>query len=225
MTDPDGDDHGPGTYAYPTSPDFHDGAFDLRRFQVITDETTVYLRAEVRDLTPTFGNQMGAQLLDVYVQDPQVAERSAEAAFPQRNHRLADPWTQRVEAQGFAAPVWVTAGGTALPGAAVRASGATRTITVALPRASFGTPGPGWRFAVVLTGQDGFSADQARGFAPTPQPFQFGVCAPGGAEPICSSAPGAVPKALDVVLPAGVSQADVLNPLPGPVTIPAVPVP
>ncbi|MFI6709177.1 glucodextranase DOMON-like domain-containing protein [Nonomuraea sp. NPDC050478] len=225
VTDPDGDDHGPGTYAYPTSPDFHDGAFDLRRFQVITDETTVYLRAEVRDLTPTFGNQMGAQLLDVYVQDPQVAERSAEAAFPQRNHRLADPWTQRVEAQGFAAPVWVTAGGTALPGAAVRASGATRTITVALPRASFGTPGPGWRFAVVLTGQDGFSADQARGFAPTPQPFQFGVCAPGGAEPICSSAPGAVPKALDVVLPAGVSQADVLNPLPGPVTILAVPVP
>ncbi|MFG1943842.1 glucodextranase DOMON-like domain-containing protein [Nonomuraea sp. NPDC048826] len=225
VTDPDGDDHGPGTYAYPTSPDFHDGAFDLRRFQVITDETTVYLRAELRDLTPTFGNQMGAQLLDVYAQDPQVAERSSEAAFPQRNHRLADPWTQRVEAQGFAAPVWETAGGTSLPGAAVRASGTTRTITVALPRSTFGTPGPGWRFAVVLAGQDGFSADQARGFAATPQPFQFGVCAPGGAEPICSSDPGAVPKALDVVLPPGVSQAEVLNPLLGPVTIPAVPVP
>jgi glucoamylase len=29
---------------------------------------------------------------------------------------------------------------------------------------------------VVLTGQDGFSPDQARGFTPTPQEFQLGVC-------------------------------------------------
>ncbi|MGP4098575.1 glucodextranase DOMON-like domain-containing protein [Nonomuraea sp. KM90] len=227
VADPDGDDDGPGTYAYPTAADFHDGAFDLRRFQVITDASTVYLRAELRDLSPTFGNQMGAQLLDVYVRDPAVATTSTEAAFPQRNHRIAeqDAWSQRVEAQGFAAPVWVTAAGTAVAGAAVRASGTTRTITIALPRTAFGTPGPGWRFAVVLTGQDGFSADQARGFAATPQPYQFGVCAPGGTGPLCAVDPGTVPKALDVIVPAGLSQADVLNPLLGPVTVPAVPVP
>ncbi|MDP4507071.1 glucodextranase DOMON-like domain-containing protein [Nonomuraea turcica] len=227
VTDPDGDDDGPGTYAYPTAADFHDGAFDLRRFQVITDATTVYLRAELRDLSPTFGNQMGAQLLDVYVQDQAVAARSTEAAFPQRNYRIAeqDAWTQRVEVQGFAAPVWVTAGGAAQAGAAVRASGTTRTITVALPKSTFGTPGPGWRFAVVLTGQDGFSADQARGFAATPQPYQFGVCAAGGTDPLCAADPGTVPKAMDVIVPAGQSQADVLNPLSRPVAVPAVPVP
>ena len=48
-----------------------------------------------------------------------------------------------------------------------------------MPKAALGTPGPGWGFTVVLTGQDGFSPDQARGFQPTPQDFQFGVCAPG----------------------------------------------
>jgi hypothetical protein len=32
--DPDGDDNGPGNYAYPTSPNFHGGAFDIQRFQV-----------------------------------------------------------------------------------------------------------------------------------------------------------------------------------------------
>ncbi|MGW0807326.1 glucodextranase DOMON-like domain-containing protein [Nonomuraea sp. NPDC002799] len=225
VADPEGDDDGPGTYAYPTASDFQPGAFDLRRFQVITDATTVYLRAEIRDLTPTFGNQLGAQLLDVYAQDPAVATRSTDPAFPQRNYRLGDGWSQRVEAQGFAAPVWVTAAGAAQAGAAVRASGSTRTITIALPRAAFGTPGPGWRFAVVLAGQDGFSADQARGFAATPQPYQFGVCAAGGTDPLCSADPGTVPKALDVLVPAGQSQADVLNPLLGPVTVPAVPVP
>ncbi|NJP97417.1 glucan 1,4-alpha-glucosidase [Nonomuraea sp. FMUSA5-5] len=227
VEDPEGDDDGPGTYAYPTAADFHDGAFDLRRFQVITDDSTVYLWAALRDLTPTFGNQMGAQLLDVYVRDPAATTTSTEAAFPQRNHRIAeqDAWSQRVEAQGFAAPVWVTAGGTAKAGAVVRASGSTRTITIALPRAAFGTPGPGWRFAVVLAGQDGFSADQARSFAATPQPYQFGVCAEGGTAPLCAVDPGTVPKALDVLVPPGRSQADVLNPLLGPVTVPAVQVP
>jgi glucoamylase len=227
VTDPAGDDNGPGTYAYPTAADFHDGAFDLRRFQVITDATTVYLRAEIRDLSPTFGNQIGAQLLDVYAQDPAVATRSTDPAFPQRNYRIAGPdaWSQRVEVQGFAAPVWLTAAGAAPSGAVVRSSGTTRTITIALPKAAFGTPGPGWRFAVALAGQDGFSPDQARGFTATPEPYQFGVCAPGGTGPLCDLAPATVPKAIDVITPAGQSQADELNPTLGPVTLRAVAVP
>ncbi|MCP2342688.1 glucodextranase DOMON-like domain-containing protein [Actinomadura rupiterrae] len=226
-TDPDNDDNGPGTYRYPTAADFHPGAFDLQRFQVLTDANNVYLRTTLRDLTATFGNQIGAQLLDVYVQDPSVANRSTAAAFPQRNYGVAAPdaWTQRVEAEGFAAPVWTTADGTARQGIAVRSSGTTRTITIALPKATFGTPGEGWKFAVVLTGQDGYSADRARGFAATPQPYQFGVCAPGESAPICASDPGGVPKALDVLTPAGVSQADELDPTRGPVTLHAVTVP
>ena len=36
VTDPAGDDNGPGTYQYPTSPDFVAGSFDITRFQVIT---------------------------------------------------------------------------------------------------------------------------------------------------------------------------------------------
>ncbi|MBO3750615.1 hypothetical protein J5X84_31445 [Streptosporangiaceae bacterium NEAU-GS5] len=224
VADPDGDDNGPGTYAYPTSADFHAGAFDLQRFRVVTDDTTVYLQAVVRDLSPTFGNQIGAQLLDVYVQDPAVSARSTAAAFPQRNYSV-DAWTQRVEVQGFAAPVWTTATGTGLNGAAVRSSGVSRTITVALPKGTFGTPAAGWRFAVVLTGQDGFSSDQARSWAATPQPFNFGVCAPGGTSPICAVDPGTVPKAMDVITPAGTSQATELDPTRGAVNISAVTVP
>jgi glucoamylase len=99
------------------------------------------------------------------------------------------------------------------------------TITIALPEAQFGTPGPGWGFSVVLTGQDGFSPDQARSFAPTPQAFQFGVCAPGGTAPICGFDPGSVPKAVDVITPSGVSQSTELDPTLGPVVIQPVTVP
>jgi len=91
-----------------------------------------------------------------------------------------------------------------------------------------GTPGPGWSFAVVLTGQDGFSPDQARGFQPLSEDFQFGVCTPeavAAANPICAVDPTTVPKAMDILTPDGTAQADVLNPLNPAVVIPAVTIP
>jgi glucoamylase len=100
-----------------------------------------------------------------------------------------------------------------------------RTVTIALPEAQFGTPGSGWAFSVVLTGQDGFSSDQARAFTQPAGAFTFGVCAPGGTAPICSAGPTTVPKAIDVITPADVSQATELDPTLGPVVIRPVTVP
>ena len=65
--------------------------------------------------------------------------------------------------------------------------------------------------AVVLTGQDGFSPDQARGFAPTPQPYLFGVCAAPSSDPHCTVNPDTVPKAMDVLTPTGVLQSNELD--------------
>jgi hypothetical protein len=62
-----------------------------------------------------------------------------------------------------------------------------------------------------LTGQDGFSPDQARGFQTTPEPFQFGVCATTSSDPHCTVNPGSVPKAVDVLTPGGVTQSDELD--------------
>jgi glucoamylase len=227
VTDPAGDDNGPGTFQYPTSGDFHAGAFDLTRFQVISDGSTVFLRATLANLDPTFGSALGAQLLDVFVHAPGAASTSTAAPFVTRNYTIApaDAWSERVEAQGFASPVWQDAAGNSLGTAFVAASQASKTITIGLPQAAFGTPASGWSFTVVLTGQDGFSPDQARGFQPTPQPFQFGVCAAGGSSPICSANPGTMPKAMDVITPSGVSQATELDPTLGPVVIRGVPVP
>ncbi len=227
VTDPSGDDNGPGTYQYPTDSSFVAGSFDLTRFQVLSDGTYAYLRVTLRTLVPTFGALDGAQLLDVYVHVPGATATSTAAAFPTRNYTIssAGAWSQRVEVQGFAAPVWVNAGGAAVGTPFVLPVQSDRTITVALPEAQFGTPGSGWGFSVVLTGQDGFSPDQARAFTATPEPFSFGVCAVGNTAPICSVDPTTVPKAMDVVTPADVSQATELNPTLGPVVIQPVSVP
>src|SRR5207245_9797251 len=89
-----------------------------------------------------------------------------------------------------------------------------------------GHAGSGWGFAVVLTGQDGFSPDQARSFAPTPQPYQFGVCAAPSSDPHCTVDPSTVPKAMDVLTPPGVLQSDELDyTLHSPVTLRGVAIP
>jgi glucoamylase len=228
VSDPDGDDTGPGTYAYPTSADFHPGAFDIQRFQVIVTADSVLMRVQTRDLSPTFGSPLGAQLVDVFMHTPDGAPTSTAPPFPSRNYSIADAsaWSRRIEVQGFASPVFVDAAGQTLGDVSVQASQTSRFITMIVPLAALGTPGPGWHFTVVLHGQDGFSPDQARGFAPTPQPFLFGLCAsPSVVSPICDIDPGTAPKAIDVITPAGVDQATELDPTLGPVRIAGVPVP
>ena len=220
-SDPAGDDNGPGTYQYPTASDFVAGSFDLTRFQVLSDGTFAYLRVTLRTLVPTFGVLDGAQLLDVYVHVPGAASTSTAAAFLSRNYTIAPSgaWSQLLEAQGFASPVWENASGASVGTASVLPVQSDKTITIAVPEAQFGTPASGWGFTVVLTGQNGFSSDQARGFAPTPQGFLFGVCAPGGTSPICSVDPGTVAKAVDVITPPGVDQGTELDPTHQPVVI------
>jgi glucoamylase len=78
---------------------------------------------------------------------------------------------------------------------------------------------------VVLTGQDGFSPDQARGFQTTPQEFQFGVCASASNDPHCTVDPSTVPKAVDILTPPGAAQSTVLDYTAGPVAIPPVTIP
>jgi glucoamylase len=214
VADPSGDDHGPGNYAYPTAGDFHDGAFDIQQFQVVDTGSTVTFRLRTRDLSPTFGSPLGAQLVDVYAHDPgaAAADTSTAAAFPQRNYTIAAgaAWNRLIEVQGFGQR-YVDAHGATLGTVAIGASAISRVITFSVPKATLGTPASGWTFTVVLAGQDGFSPDQARGFAPTPQPFQFGVCPAASSDPHCTVDPATVPRALDVLTPPGVVQSNELD--------------
>ncbi|HEU4346481.1 MAG TPA: glucodextranase DOMON-like domain-containing protein [Actinoplanes sp.] len=227
VIDPAGDDHGPGTYAYPLAADFHDGAFDILRFRVIDGGDTVYLLTQLRDLTPTFGSALGAQLLDVFVRNPAASTFSTAPPFASRNFAVApgSAWSSRIEVQGFAGPVFVDPAGNGLGDVQVAANQATRSILLTVPKAQFGTPSAGWVFTVALHGQDGFSGDQARGFDRTPQAYQFGLCPPGVLGPICMIEPSTAPKVMDTITPPGVTQADVLNPLAPPVELQGVVVP
>jgi carbohydrate-binding DOMON domain-containing protein len=197
-TDPAGDDHGPGTFQYPLSGDFHDGAFDLLRFQVIDGGDTIYLRTTLRDLTPTFGDPLGAELLTVFARDPADASTSTQPFFASRNYTV-DPWTRAIQVRGFEAPRFVDAAFNPLGAISVQASAVTKTITILAPKAAFGTPAAGWTWNVILHGQDGFGQDGARTFTATPENFTFGRCATAAATPPCQVPLDQLPKAMDVL--------------------------
>ena len=217
VIDATGDDNGPGNYAYPTDSAFHAGAYDIQEFKVILspDTSIVTFKLQVRDLSPTFGSPLGAQLVDVYVHDPSAAagDTSTSAAFATRNYAIAPSfaWSRLLEVQGFG-PRYVDAHGNTVGQVEISANAISRFITFSVPTASLGgTPGPGWGFTVVLTGQDGFSPDQARSFTATPGSFTFGVCASVNADPHCTVTPNSVPKVLDVLTPPGILQSDELD--------------
>lgn len=221
--DPSGDDHGPGNYTYPTSSDFHAGAFDISDFQVILspDGATTTFKLQVADLSPTFGSPLGAQLVDIYVHDPGAALTSTAAAFASRNYTLAAgaAWSRLLEVQGFG-QAYRDAAGNGMGVISISANAISRFLTFSVPTASLGgTPAAGWGFTVVLTGQDGFSPDQARAFTPTPGAFTFGVCALISSDPHCTVDPGSVPKVTDTLTPAGTDQASELDYTSGPVVL------
>ena len=232
VTDPTGDDNGPGNYAYPTASDFHAGAFDITEFKVILspDSSTVTFKLQVRDLSPTFGSPLGAQLVDVYVHDPSAlaGDTSTAASFVQRNYQIAASaaWSRLLEVQGFGQR-YIDAHGSTVGTVNISANAISRFITFSVPTSSLGaTPGSGWGFTAVLTGQDGFSPDQARAFTVTPGPFTFGVCATASSDAHCAADPNTVPKAMDVLTPSGVSQSNELDyTLHSPVTLQDVLIP
>jgi glucan 1,4-alpha-glucosidase len=211
--DPTGDDNGPGKYAYPTASDFHPGAYDMTDFQVYDTGSTVTFRVQTRDLTPTFGSPLGAQLINVYVHQPSASPTSTLPPFPQRNYTIdaAGAWSRMLEVQGFGQR-FIDANGATAGTITISANQISRYITFSVTKAALGgTPAPGWGFTVTLTGQDGFSADNARAFSATPGPYSFGVCAAASSDPLCTFDPASVPKVMDTLTPAGTTQSGELN--------------
>ncbi|HWE09741.1 MAG TPA: glucodextranase DOMON-like domain-containing protein [Solirubrobacteraceae bacterium] len=227
VTDPAGDDTGPGTYRYPTAPDFQPGAFDLLGMTVSQTTSDVYVQVKIANLASTFGSSFGAQLLDVYVHQPGASSTSTAAAYPTAMNYSTAPagaWSERLEAQGFAPVVWVDPSGNSLGSAQLIVDQPSGTATLVMPRSTFGSVGSEWVFTVALTGQ-GAGNPPVRNFTQPAGQYSFGVCPAGDTAAICSVNPNSVPAVMDTIAPSGVSQSTELDPTRGPVVLQGVPVP
>ena len=99
LTDPTGDDDGPGTYVYPTNPVYVPGAFDLTGMDVYEDGDDVVFVTGIRSeiTNPWGGDQISHQRVNVYLGD---GTGDATAALPGTNLDTATAWQRVVVADG-----------------------------------------------------------------------------------------------------------------------------
>ena len=168
VDDPEGDDHGPGTYSYPTDAVFQNRAFDLKSFRVSYDDNNIIFRVAFNGPIPNpWGspNGLAIQTVDIYVDVDPGAGSGARLLLPGRNAALkaGNGWDVAMWVEGWTPQVLRPQADTLEPVQMTEASmrilvdPAARTLTLRLPRSVFGDGNPQeWGYVVAVMGQEGF---------------------------------------------------------------------
>ncbi|WP_276302347.1 glucodextranase DOMON-like domain-containing protein [Halorussus lipolyticus] len=200
--DPEGDDHGPGSYVYPKAGAFVDGAFDIDSFGVYeTSDTYQFLVRLGGELTnPWGGNAVSVQSLQIYVRDPAQSGGTTQARTGV-NATFTEPYHYRVFAEGFVAPRVEAADGSEVT-RDVTLSGyqAVDAIKIEVPKSALGGTLEDKQLVPLMLCQDGYSEGRIR-----PVTAEAGNWVLGGGRDDDMN-----PNVIDLVTPDGVSQAEAL---------------
>ncbi|MCB0238465.1 MAG: hypothetical protein KDH08_07415, partial [Anaerolineae bacterium] len=196
IADPEGDDHGPGTYTYPTDSVFGAKAYDLTEFAVSEDDKNLIFRfGFAGPLNNSWGapNGMGIHALDVYIDAVEGGERKL---LPGRNASLVDGqgWDVALWAEGWTPGLFLPPGegetGPRQTGDASTLNITTdedqRRITVRVPKTAIADAlgisvdeltSDSWQYLGVVMGQEGYPASgvwRVRDVNPTAEQWRFG---------------------------------------------------
>jgi len=139
LTDPSGDDNGPGTYVYPTADVYKPGTFDLTGTDVYTDgDNAVFVTTIAGDVfNPWGGDQISLQRINLYLGN---GDGATAPALPGTNLNTETPWDVvvvqdgRFDSAGVYAP-----DGTKIADVQLRAIPETRQIAAIVPRSALGS--------------------------------------------------------------------------------------
>lgn len=209
LSDPNGDDYGPGAYTYPTASAFKPGAFDLRSTTVEQTDSLVQFSFEVENLYNAFGgpNGFSPQMFVVWVHDPTKSGGSTSSLDDLgANVTFEKPWHYRLRVDGFNVGLVDSSGATVTDneGNPVTPRITTKTengtVTVSFDRSAFG--------GIETTALDIVPMVQSeergslRSVVETATPYAFG-----GAK---SGAVDSTPLVMDLITSSNVSQSQVL---------------
>ncbi|MDJ0925153.1 MAG: glucodextranase DOMON-like domain-containing protein [Acidimicrobiia bacterium] len=172
VADPQGDDHGPGSYVYPLDVLFVDGSYDLTNFSVgLSGGDTVVFSFDVdAPVANPWGSPAGysIQTFDMYVDTDPGAGTGARLLLPGRNAALEDGngWEYALTLEGWDPALYLAdaEGKTeeTKPTFKMIADPEGR-VTARLPLELFDGGDPAsWGYAVVLMSQEGFPSSGVR---------------------------------------------------------------
>jgi len=185
ITDPEGDDHGPGSYAYATDAVHQPGAYDLTSFSAGYDEENIVFKFTVAGpVENVWGspNGLSVQTFDVYV-DQDGPANGSRLMLPGRNVAFtADyAWDFAVWIEGWTSGVYVV-GDDGLPTQVdaelvIIADPGQSKVTVRVPKSVLGDDPENWAYAATLAGQEGYPAGgvwRIRDVNPSAEQWRFG---------------------------------------------------
>ena len=185
ITDPEGDDHGPGSYTYATDAVHQPGAYDMTSFSVGYDEENIVFKFTVAGpVENVWGspNGLSVQTFDVYV-DQDGPANGSRLMLPGRNVAFSADyaWDFAVWIEGWTPGVYVV-GDDGLPTQAdaelvIIADPGQSKVTVRVPKSVLGDDPENWAYAATLAGQEGFPAGgvwRIRDVNPNAEQWRFG---------------------------------------------------
>ncbi len=216
MSDPPQDDFGPGSYQYPTHPDFKRGDLDIWQLRVLADEDRIYFDIELGRLDNPWEGPSGLskQLIDVYLFNPNIRETSTCTRGLNADFRDGFGWNRMIRISGnWRGEAQVYAyDGSPLGPVRITPQYTLRRISTAVPiHLLGGVPEAGWRIMVVTAGEENGGPRPIELHA---SEWDFG----GGAND------GRNPLIVDMIVPPEEDQRDILdwNRCLGPVRLPMI---
>lgn len=215
VSDPAGDDNGPGWFEYPTHADFKAGDFDLLSVSILSDDRYVYFTIGLRNLDNPWEGPIGIskQLVDVYLHIPGLGESGQTETRGLRAEFKDDtPWHRLVRISGNwhgEAQVY-RADGSVVTGVLIQPQYTTRRVSARVPAEALGGfPTTDWAVMVVVAGEENGGSRPVR---VTASKWDFGGGSPEGVHS----------DIIDMIVPDGMRQGDILNWQAGPIRLPMV---
>ncbi|KGQ22087.1 glucodextranase DOMON-like domain-containing protein [Thermus filiformis] len=182
ITDPEGDDHGPGTYTYPLDAAFapHRGLFDLLEMRVLDAGATWTFVFTFKEMTNPWGAPAGFshQLINVYLDYQEGGGTSPFAPGAKVVFDPEHPWDLFLKAAGwpqYGQRVGFPDGRDTVGGLVVSSSPADKAVILQLDKKLF-NPEKGQRvcFYVLVGSQDGYGPDHFRPVGKEAGPWNLG---------------------------------------------------
>ncbi|MEA2000595.1 MAG: glucodextranase DOMON-like domain-containing protein [Actinomycetota bacterium] len=171
IADAAGDDHGPGTYTYPSDGVFGPGSYDLTNFSVgISGDNVVFSFDVAARIANPWGSPVGysVQTFDLYIDTDPGAGTGARLLLPGRNAALeaGNGWEYGLTLEGWDPALYVAApdgsSEETKPTFKVIADADGR-VTARIPLELLGDGDPStWGYAVALLSQEGFPSAGVR---------------------------------------------------------------
>ncbi|MEW5867114.1 MAG: glucodextranase DOMON-like domain-containing protein [Bacillota bacterium] len=159
--DPRGDDHGPGSYTYPTNPVFKPGVFDLLSFQVLeVKDDIVFQVALAGDITNPWNSPIGVSLqtIDIYIDTDRRPGSGNTEALGGRHVIFApeSAWEYAIWVEGWNQRIFRADGKEVEAAIRVGQDPVNKTIFIRIPRSALGDPQPGWGYQAFVLSQEGY---------------------------------------------------------------------